>query len=86
MIHRFNLYSALPRAATQANRSEPLDGYVRRSTPSPGTPGEGWGEGDLERRMPLVLEITLILAFSRTTGRRGPEAVRTNKIYTTAHR
>ena len=39
-------------------------------SPSPGNPGEGRGEGDFERRTPLVLEITLILAFSRRTGRR----------------
>jgi len=38
--------------------------------PSPRTLGEGRREGDLERRQPLVLEITLILTFSQTTGRR----------------
>lgn len=27
----------------------------RALPPSPGTPGEGWDEGDFERRMPLVL-------------------------------
>jgi hypothetical protein len=39
-------------------------------SPSPGNPGEGRGEGDFECRKPLVLEITLIPAFSRTTGRK----------------
>ena len=50
--------------------------------PSPGTPGEGWGEGDCERkgrwflrgissriRGHLRLQITLAPALSRTTGR-----------------
>jgi hypothetical protein len=40
-------------------------------TPSPGTPGEGWGEGDLERRAPLVLEISLTPSRSRSSGRGG---------------
>ena len=53
-----------------------------RSAPSPGTPGEGWGEGDLERRVPLVLEITLILSFSRSTGRRDQRPFATNRNYT----
>jgi hypothetical protein len=30
---------------------------------------EGWGEGDLVRRAPLVLGITLTLSLSRSTGR-----------------
>src|SRR5204863_80056 len=37
--------------------------------PSPGTPGEGWGEGDFECRCPFVLDITLTLTLSRRTGR-----------------
>jgi hypothetical protein len=40
-----------------------------RPCPSPGTPGRGWGEGDLELRWSLVLEITLTPALSRSTGR-----------------
>src|SRR5688500_9646 len=39
--------------------------------PSPGTPGEGWGEGDFRTSSDFrTVEITLILTFSRRTGRR----------------
>jgi Tol biopolymer transport system component len=44
---------------------------LERRTPSPGTPGEGRGEGDLECRGPLVLEITRTPTLSRGTGRGG---------------
>jgi TolA-binding protein len=44
---------------------------MRLCSPSPGTPGEGRGEGDFERRTPLVLEITLTPTLSRSTGRGG---------------
>ena len=50
-------------------RDASSDGIIAL-TPSPGTPGEGWGEGDFERRAHQALEITLILTFSRRTGRR----------------
>jgi hypothetical protein len=60
-------------------------------SPSPGTPGEGRGEGDFERRTPVVLEISLILTFSRSTGRRDRKKIRTLAARTgvnweTAHR
>jgi hypothetical protein len=41
------------------------------TTPSPGTPGEGWGEGDFEHQRPATLKITLTPALSRSTGRGG---------------
>src|SRR5688500_7693129 len=43
-------------------------------SPSPGTPGEGRGEGGSGRRVTQALEITLILTFSRRTGRRDQRA------------
>jgi hypothetical protein len=49
-----------------------------------GTPGEGWGEGDLKHRASLVLKITLILAFSRTTGRRDQTSLAAIKSYISA--
>ena len=45
-----------------------------------GAPGEGRGEGDFERPTPLVLEITLILAFSRGTGRRDQKPLATKAV------
>jgi hypothetical protein len=49
-------------------RDEDQTGRVFSSlSPSPGTPGEGGGEGDLGCRTLLVFEITLSL--SRSTGR-----------------
>jgi alanyl-tRNA synthetase len=46
------------------------------SAPSPGTPGEGWGEGDFENKRRAKALITLTPALSRRTGRGGtaPEA------------
>jgi len=43
----------------------------RLSTPSPGTPGEGRGEGVFRHLASLVLEITLTPTLSRSTGRGG---------------
>jgi len=37
-------------AATRANTALQPSSRTGRPAPSPGTPGEGWGEGDLERR------------------------------------
>src|SRR3954447_15059431 len=49
---------------------------VKGRTPSPGTPGEGGGEGDFDRQVlgtrdsrHVVLRITLTLTLSRSTGR-----------------
>jgi hypothetical protein len=47
------------------------DSTADRITPSPGTPGEGRGEGDLERRGQTVLEEALTPTLSRSTGRGG---------------
>jgi hypothetical protein len=47
--------------AVAAHTNVRRDIELRRSAapdPSPGTPGEGWGEGDFELRMPLILKIT----------------------------
>jgi hypothetical protein len=41
----------LPRSARRGGKA--------RSVPSPGTPGEGWGEGDFECQSALSLEIAL---------------------------
>jgi len=46
----------------------PAEAGSARLAPSPGTPGEDWGEGDFERRKHLVLEITLILPSSGVPG------------------
>ncbi len=40
-------------------------------TPSPGNPGEGWGDGDFENQRRPTFEITLTPALSRITGRGG---------------
>jgi glutamyl-tRNA reductase len=47
-------------------------------TPSPGNPGEGWGEGDSGNQQRASLESTLTSALSRSTGRGGetPEALK----------
>ena len=52
------------------------------ASPSPGTPGEGGGEGDLERRKPLVFEITLTPTLSRSTGRgsEGPASSSSSRV------
>jgi hypothetical protein len=52
----------IPRRAHNARLYDAL-------TPSPGTSGEGGGEGDLGLRCGLVLEITLTPTLSRSTGR-----------------
>jgi very-short-patch-repair endonuclease len=39
------------------------------SAPSPGTPGEGWGEGDFEYQRRSTAKETLTPALSRSTGR-----------------
>jgi len=40
-------------------------------TPSPGTPGEGRGEGDFEHQRRSTFRITLTPTLSRSTGRGG---------------
>jgi very-short-patch-repair endonuclease len=45
-----------------------------RSTPSPGTPGEGRGEGDFENQRLSTSENTLTPTLSRNTGRGGKSA------------
>ncbi len=61
------------------------EGTIRATaffSPSPGNPGEGWGEGLSERRERSAIEEALILTFSRYR-EKGPEelvAIRTDGL------
>jgi len=56
------------------------------SAPSPGTPGEGWGEGDFGSPEQSVLEITLILTFSASSLSLRAEGWRTGRRNQMIHR
>jgi hypothetical protein len=82
--------SGLGGVSQRRRRLIPLRANIAQaaSAPSPGTPGEGWGEGDFERatssisqcaspafgRFPAI-EIALTPALSRITGRGGSSSV-----------
>jgi tRNA-dihydrouridine synthase B len=67
------------RAGTVPQNSEFVQAAPRAElSPSPGTPGEGRGEGDLERRRPLVLESHPHPNALPEYGERGPEAGKTD--------
>ncbi len=67
ILDRTNFYAEMGGQA--GDRGELLGSGF--STPSPGTPGEGRGEGDFEHQQRSTLEITLTPALSRSTGRGG---------------
>jgi hypothetical protein len=72
LIAVFTLASVLPPPTTPSLRySEGSDRFqnVNRLTPSPGTPGEGRGEGDFEHQRRAMFQITLTPALSQGTGR-----------------
>jgi acetate kinase len=52
------------------------------NTPSPGTPGEGWGEGDPENQQRATSENTLTRALSRSTerGSESPKPILSGRI------